>query len=32
MQRLQEAPDVADADKASVAALVEHLLVKGVSK
>jgi integrase/recombinase XerD len=32
MQRLQEAPDVAAADKASVAALVEHLLVKGVSK
>jgi integrase/recombinase XerD len=32
MRRLQESPDVSDADKASVASLVEHLLVKGVSK
>jgi integrase/recombinase XerD len=32
MRRLQEAPDVADADKASIISLVEHLLVKGVSK
>ena len=32
MRRLREAPDVADEDKASIAALVEHLLVRGVSK
>jgi integrase/recombinase XerD len=32
MKRLQEALDVADEDKASIEALVEHLLVKGVSK
>jgi len=32
LKRLQEAPDVADEDKASIAALVEHLLVKGISK
>jgi hypothetical protein len=32
MKRLQEAPDVTDADKVSITGLVEHLLVKGVSK
>jgi integrase/recombinase XerD len=32
MRRLREAPDVASEDKASIAALVEHLLVRGVSK
>jgi flagellar motor component MotA len=32
MRRLQSAPDVSDEDKACVAELVEHLLVKGISK
>jgi integrase/recombinase XerD len=32
MRRLQSAPDVSDEDKASIVELVEHLLVKGISK
>jgi hypothetical protein len=32
MRRLQSAPDVAEEDKASVLGLVDHLLVKGISK
>jgi integrase/recombinase XerD len=32
LRRLQSAPDVSDEDKASIAELVEHLLVKGISK
>ena len=32
MRRLKSAADVSDEDKASIAELVEHLLVKGISK
>jgi hypothetical protein len=32
MRRLQSAPDVSDEDKTSITELVEHLLVKGISK